>query len=178
MSRSTWMHVSRRLWKDRQLVEASSRICEEGDRPLLVDIESTQRFMQDAPAHAVDTVQVGGVNSMDRQWRHFRKGEGICEHKCGTDLDGPGLADTFWHKVCQCRATQALRTRPGIQSSVDTLSTLPQGFREHFLVPWVFAISPYTLSLRAVHVFTPDTLKTHLDAASLADAQGGIGEVQ
>eukprot|EP00971_Amphidinium_carterae_P132367 2621785-Amphidinium_carterae.1 len=42
----------------------------------------------------------------------------------------------------------------------------------------IIIISPYILSLGTVHVLTPETLRTHLDAASLADAQGGIVDVQ
>eukprot|EP00971_Amphidinium_carterae_P349220 6490906-Amphidinium_carterae.1 len=136
MSRSTWMHVARRLWKERQLLRASARLCEDGERQVQVDLESSRLFLRKAQTHTVDSIQAGGVNSMDRQQRHLNKGDGVCEHQCGTESGGMGVVDSFWHKLATCVATQELRQRPGVQDGVNTLSSLPRGFREHMLVPW------------------------------------------
>ena len=103
MSKRSWAHQSRRLWRRINLMTAAQRLPRIYDYEV-DDVDWDASLLTKQLRHPMlDTIQSNSLNSKSRCVRHFRAPTSpYCEHGCAAE-------DDFQHRILDCPATQEVR---------------------------------------------------------------------
>eukprot|EP00971_Amphidinium_carterae_P329237 6461558-Amphidinium_carterae.1 len=115
MTRNEWSHAVRDLSR-LLLFEQGKHVLGGQLEYEDIDFAKLAELRRQAEPHALQTIQMGGVNTCDRSARHFNWGEGNCEWGCLTP-------DTVDHRLLYCVSTEADRERSGMNLGVREFLT-------------------------------------------------------